>query len=101
MSNADAVADLVAFGASPEVIAQLEEASPAEDFAVFPENWPTVQLFMLLQTQWKYAGNGVAVGLDYTGVDVVMRRRQIDDPDGELFAGLQEMEFAALEAVRD
>lgn len=93
--------DLAAFGAPPEVLAQLNEASPEEDFPVLSENWDIVQLFMRLQTQWKYASSGTAIGLDYTSVDVVMRRLNIEDTDGSVFDGLQVMEFAALDAVRD
>lgn len=79
----------------------MNEASPAEDFEVFPENWPVVDLFLRLQTQWRFTGMGVAAGLDYTAVDVVMRRLRIEDLDGSIFAGLQVMEVAALNAVRD
>ena len=83
------------------MLASLEQASPAEDFKVYPENWPIVELFLRLQTQWRFTGMGVAAGLDYNSVDVVMRRLRIEDADGSIFAGLQVMEVAALNAVRD
>ena len=56
---------------------------------------------MRVQTQWRVSGMGGAVGLDYQAVDVVMRRLRIEDGDGELFAGLQVMEIAALKALKD
>jgi hypothetical protein len=34
-------------------------------------------------------------------VDVVMRRLRIDDPEGELFEGLQVMEIEALKVLRE
>lgn len=42
---------------------------------------------------------GHTVGLDYTAVDVAMRRLRLDDPDGQLFEGLQVMEHAALRVL--
>lgn len=72
-----------------------------QELPIEPEAWPTVQLWMRVQTQWRLAGMGGVVGLDYQAVDVVMRRLRIEDEDGELFAGLQVMEIAALKALKD
>lgn len=83
------------------MVAELEASTPDEAFAVLPENWPTVQLFMSVQTQWQFASNGTPLGLDYNAVDVVMRRKGIADQDGRIFEGLQIMEWAAIDAVRD
>lgn len=63
-------------------------------FDVWPENWDTVQLFLACRTQWRIAAMGGVIGLDYTGVDVVIKRLGLDvTPD--MFAGLQTMERAA------
>jgi hypothetical protein len=35
-----------------------------QDFEVWPENWPAVELFLRCQTQWRTSVNGRA-GLDY------------------------------------
>lgn len=67
---------------------------------MWPENWPIVELWMRVQTQWRSSGFG-PTGLDYGAVDVVMRRLRIDDPDGELFEGLQVMEIEALKVLRE
>lgn len=91
----------MALGAPQEIIDSLREASPDEEFEVLPENWPIVELFMTVQTQWRFTGMGGAVGLDYNAVDVVMRRLRMEDSDGALFRGLQVMEVAALNAVKD
>jgi hypothetical protein len=53
---------------------------------------------MHVQTQWRTGFDG-PVGLDYTAVDVALRRLRIEDEDGALFAGLQVMEFTALRAM--
>lgn len=71
------------------------------EFDVEPEAWPTVQAWMRVQTQWRVAGMGGLIGLDYGAVDVVMRRLRIADDDGEIFSGLQVMEAAALLALKD
>lgn len=92
---------MAAFGAPTEMLDSLKEASVSEEFEVLPENWPIVDLFLRLQTQWRFSGMGSATGLDYNAVDVVMRRLRIEDGDGAIFAGLQVMEVAALNAVRD
>lgn len=67
---------------------------------VEPEAWPVVQIWLRVQTQWRVAGMGGAIGLDYPAVFGVMDRARIDDNDGELFAGVQVMEVAALRALK-
>ena len=52
-----------------------------------------------MQTQWRTSFGGL-VGLDYTAVLGLLDRLKID-PDGEIFEGLQIMEFAALQALKD
>jgi hypothetical protein len=54
---------------------------------------------MRVQTQWRHSFGG-PVGLDYTAVDVALKRFRIADEEGEIFAGLQVMEFAALKAMQ-
>lgn len=66
-------------------------------FSVWPENWPTVEAFLRCQTQWVPAGMGGVVGLNYTGVEVVLRMYNITDP--EVFSGIQTMEIAALKVM--
>ncbi|MEW8522557.1 MAG: DUF1799 domain-containing protein [Candidatus Thiodiazotropha endolucinida] len=65
------------------------------DFDVLPENWDAARLFQAVKTQWRISGMaGIPSGLDYAGVDVVMRRMAIAD---SVFEQLQVMENAALE----
>lgn len=54
--------------------------------------------WLRVQTQWRQSFGG-PIGLDYSAVDVVLRRLKICDEDGEIFAGLQVMEFGALRAM--
>jgi hypothetical protein len=44
-------------------------------------------------------GSGGPIGLDNTAVFDTLDRCKISDPDGELFAGIQVMERAALAAI--
>ncbi|ARE40914.1 hypothetical protein RGUI_2773 [Rhodovulum sp. P5] len=64
-------------------------------------NWQSVCTFLDVETQWRAAA-GLAgliwLGLDYAGVDVVLRRRGLPD---SVFADLQVMETAALAALSE
>lgn len=68
------------------------------DFEVWPENVSVVRLFFDLSTQWRcLVGERIVwLGLDYSAVDVVMRRRGIED---SVFIEIQSMEWAALEVL--
>lgn len=70
------------------------------DMEIEPDAWQTVQLWLRVQTQWRTSIGGI-VGLDYPAVFQLMDRLKIKDPDGEVFDGLQIMEFAALKALKD
>lgn len=77
-------------------------------FELWDINTGVLDLFLAVQSQWKcvavtssIGGSIVWVGLDYAGVDVFMRRARVTDDDGELFAGLLEMESAALAAFSE
>jgi hypothetical protein len=69
------------------------------DFEVLPENWPTIQMFLRVQTQWRTAMNGL-VGLDYGAVEWLFRLYAVDDPRA-LLEGLQVMEAAAIVKLND
>ena len=63
-----------------------------------PECWPAVRVFLAAATQWRYAGlRAVPVGLDYAGVEAVMRMIQVP-ASVDLFEDLSIMEAAALAA---
>ena len=75
-----------------------DEPDPEPAFEVWDVNWPTVVLFLACETQWREVAtmNGLdRRGLDYSAVDVTMRR--LDAPD-HTFNGVMIMERAALEA---
>lgn len=60
------------------------------------ENWPIVELFLALQTQWRL-DYGRATGLDYQAVETVMRLHSIKRAHrAERFTGIRIMELAAL-----
>lgn len=72
------------------------DAAAEETIEVYPPNWPCVRLFLACETQWRVTvgfGGAMWQGLDYGGVEVVMRRRGFEDVD---FADLQVMEAEAL-----
>lgn len=65
-------------------------------FEVWPENWPTLELFDRLGTQWRWDGmSGRCLGLNYGGVETLLRLEGVAD-QARVFADLQVMERAAL-----
>jgi hypothetical protein len=70
---------------------------PPEDFEVLEQNWPAVQMFLRLQTQWRTTMNGL-LGLDYGAVAWILRLYEVEDPRA-LLEDLQVMEAAALLSI--
>lgn len=69
-----------------------------ESVAVWSTNWTALRVFIECATQWRaVAGYGffATLGLDYPGVEVVMRAHEIEDR-AAVFRSVQAMELAAL-----
>ena len=96
--NSEAIADAMTWGAPAEFIDALRADDTEHLFAVSPSCWPTITAWLLIETQWR-AGPGGAIGLDYPAVFQTLDRCRVDDPDGEVFAGIQLMEAAALNEI--
>lgn len=79
---------------------EADAAAPGQPFAVWPGNAPVLELFLRLQTQWRLAPSGRLQGLRYDAATTVMRLRGLRKRR-RLFAQLQEMEHAVLEAQGD
>lgn len=75
------------------VILDVEPVS--DDFEVWPENWPALEMFLRCQTQWRMGMNGV-VGLDYGAVAWVLRLYEAEDQHRALLEDLQVMEAAVI-----
>jgi hypothetical protein len=71
-----------------------------EDFAVWPENVRTLQLFLACSTQWRYGATGGVIGLDYSGVEALLRLRGVRHRR-RVFTDLQVMEMAALPLLNE
>lgn len=76
---------------------QLEEP---EDFELWPDHWDAWMVFLRVQSQWKLVvgmGGALWTGLDYQGVDMVLRK-VVRDEDRHLVVldQLQVMEQEAL-----
>jgi hypothetical protein len=67
---------------------------PSENFEVWEENWPVVEMFMRVQTQWRTTMNGV-LGLDYGALAWMFMMYEVQDQRA-LFEDLQIMEAAAM-----
>lgn len=67
---------------------------------LWPCNLPTFNVWQRVQTQWAYDASGQRTGLRYQDVMAFMDRLRLVKPKDfdACFAGLQAMEFAALQA---
>ncbi len=75
---------------------------------VWDVNAEAVKVFWRSATQWRWTGLStwssarlVPLGLDYSAVEVVMRRLGIPDEDGGTFAAVQDLESFAREAFEE
>ncbi len=97
----DALADARAMGLPAAAMAAIEArlAHPAGQFAgLYPDHAPAAEAFVAAATQWRVAGSGHYVGLDYAGAAIAWRARGIE-PDATSFAHLQAIECAARDAL--
>lgn len=70
-----------------------------EVIEVWPENWPAVDFFLSLTTQWRH-GMGGPTGLDYPAVLVLLRRLRLPRAQAdEMFEVVRVMERAALNEI--
>ena len=71
---------------------------PPAEFGVWPENWPAVQVFMAMQTQWRRnAMTGRREGLIYEALDRVMRWCGVaPEAEADCFSRVGVMERTAL-----
>lgn len=98
-SYKEAIEDLKALNAPEDVIAQLEQAQSAEDFEVWDDNWPFVEMFLRLQTQWRVSFGGL-LGIDYVAAKWLFDVYSVEDHKETLDA-LMIMERAALSALNE
>ncbi len=71
----------------------------AQGVEVWPENWPSLELFMQLGTQWRVGPAGVT-GLDYAAAYPLLDRAHCGDEWDAAFTDLRVMEAAALDQIR-
>lgn len=80
------------------LVADKPVLADVEPFYLWPENIPAWQLFQCCGTQWRTGMNG-REGLDYAGVEVVMRLHRVRPRQRrQRWAEVQAMESAALQA---
>lgn len=70
-----------------------------DEFGIWPENLPAVQVFIALGTQWRVGMSG-ATGLDYSVLPAVFDIHGITDRK-KAFSDLQIMENEALKTMRE
>lgn len=72
-----------------------DEVKTSDDCEVFEENWPVLELFLRVQTQWRTGMSG-PVGLDYMAVAWVLKLTAEEANHRTLLEDLQIMESAVL-----
>lgn len=73
----------------------------SDAFPIWPENWPTFEVFWRVKHQWNIvAGFGGVFyqGLNYPAIESALRLLKIEDT-AEIFDGLQVMELAAKQVL--
>ena len=66
---------------------------------LWPENWPVIQLFRQMATQWRIGMNG-PTGLDYQTLFLLIDRQELSKEDAaQMFDDMRVCEAAALEAL--
>ena len=75
----------------------LPEQPRSDDFEVWEENWPVLEMFLRVQTQWRTTMSGV-LGLDYGAVAWLFMMYEVKDPRA-LLEDLQVMEAAAMATI--
>lgn len=76
-------------------VALPEPIEASDDCEVWEENWPAIELFLRVQTQWRTGMNG-PVGLDYVAVAWVLKLVAEEATHRALLEDLQIMESAVL-----
>lgn len=73
----------------------------ADTAEVWPECWPTFEVFARVQTQWR-VGPGGPIGLDYAAVYPLLDRLHPDAPDewARTLDDIRDMEAEALDEMR-
>ena len=85
-------------GLPRKIVEKMEGFRPAE---IWPDQVEVVNLFSSVLTQWRMGPTG-PVGLDYAGVEAVMRMRMVPAKErGAMLDDLRIMERAALAAIRE
>jgi hypothetical protein len=71
-----------------------------QEVEVWPENWQTVDVFLLVSTQWRVSMSG-PVGLDYNVVFRLLDLQGLPTEEWKrLFEDIRVMESAAMTAMR-
>lgn len=81
--------------------AWLDEAEDTEPdpLEIWPENWPVVEVFLALSTQWNMVAMVGPTGINYPAMETIFRIYKVEN-QREMLDDLQVMERAALRAFK-
>lgn len=99
------IAGLLAANAPQEVIDRVTcdpDEEVQDDCEVWPENWPSVMLFLALGTQWTVSPHGKVIGIHYPSITSAMDLKNISKPRrASMFDDIRLMEETALNVFRE
>ncbi len=77
------------------------EGEAEQDFEVWPDVWPVLQVFFGCSTQWRLAEGGTPTGLHYEVLPFLMKTAGIKKKDrADMLTDIQACEAAALKCWR-
>ena len=92
--------DLINLGAPAEIIEQMQSKEEAQAFEVWPEHWDVMHLFLRCSTQWVVSSAGDIVGLNYSGVKVLLDL-EFRENQKDVFFDLQVIEMQVIKTMRE
>jgi hypothetical protein len=81
-------------------------AAPIDELEIWPENWPTVLVFLALSTQWKreipaMSDRVLWHGIPHSEIEPTLRLLGYAKQGPKIFAGLKTMEAEALKLLNE
>lgn len=70
------------------------------NFEIWKENWPALEMFLRMNTQWNISGMGAVLGLNYVALEVMFRVFKVKDRK-KLLEEIQLIERGAMDVIRE
>lgn len=82
----------------PEMVAKLQMQRKSTDVTVYPDCWDSVQVFLVMSTQWLATSR--SLGMQYASLPVVFDMLEVPVAERkQVFTDIQTMEAAAIKVI--